>query len=89
MPSTGNPTPAKKNPAIAGMADVPACTPRSGGKMRFPAPKNIEKSVAPTTKLSRAPRLLLSVEMSCLSRISNTTSYNPPPPSSAIAKIGP
>lgn len=48
MPSTGSPMPAARKPAIAGIAASPACRPSSGGRMRLPAPKNIENSMPPT-----------------------------------------
>ena len=47
-PRTGSPTALIKNPAAAGIMDVPACTARKGGNIRLPAPKNMEKSVNPT-----------------------------------------
>ena len=35
-------------PTIAGTLWSPACRPSNGGRIRLPAPKNIEKSATPT-----------------------------------------
>jgi hypothetical protein len=37
-------------PTKASQSAVPACAPRKGGKMRLPAPKNIENRVNPTRR---------------------------------------
>ena len=42
---TGRATPPMRKPIIAGVKLVPADAPMIGGKMRLPAPKNMEKSV--------------------------------------------
>ena len=44
-PAMGRPTALTARPAKAGQRLVPACAPRCGGKIRFPAPKNMENSV--------------------------------------------
>ena len=46
-PMMGRPMALTANPAKAGQRFAPACAPRWGGKIRFPAPKNMEKSVKP------------------------------------------
>src|SRR5690625_1117950 len=43
--ATGSSTPAMRKPMIAGQKLVPELTPTIGGKIRLPAPKNIENSV--------------------------------------------
>ena len=43
---TGRSTPAARKPRTAGQKLVPAETPTMGGKMRLPAPKNIENSIS-------------------------------------------
>lgn len=45
-----------KKPTMAGTVEDAAWTPSNGGRMRFPAPKNMEKSVAPTSTVPRIPR---------------------------------
>ena len=45
IPSTGKPTAVIKKPISAGRLCVPAFCPRKGGKIRLPAPKNIENNV--------------------------------------------
>lgn len=47
-PRTGNPMAVTAKPAMAIQIFVPADAPKKGGKIRFPAPKNMEKSVRPT-----------------------------------------
>ena len=44
-PAMGRPTALTARPAKAGQRFTPACAPRCGGKIRFPAPKNMENSV--------------------------------------------
>jgi hypothetical protein len=39
-------------PARAGQKEVPEDAPKNGGNMRFPAPKNIEKSIRPINNVS-------------------------------------
>ena len=46
---TGSATPAARKPKVAGQKLVPEETPTSGGKMRLPAPKNMEKSMREAT----------------------------------------
>ena len=48
-PRIGRPTADTTKPTIAAAVRPPASAPRYGGKMRLPAPKNIEKNVMPTT----------------------------------------
>ena len=48
-PSTGKPIALRIKPAMAGQVFVPACAPRKGGKIRLPAPKNMENNVNPTS----------------------------------------
>ena len=55
MPSTGSPMPAIRKPAVAGTASAPACRPSSGGRIRLPAPKNIENSMPPSTSSCMRP----------------------------------
>ena len=45
METTGSATPPIRKPIIAGPKLVPADAPIIGGKIRLPAPKNMEKSV--------------------------------------------
>ncbi|EFG80314.1 hypothetical protein HMPREF0281_02408 [Corynebacterium ammoniagenes DSM 20306] len=45
MAATGSSTPAMRKPMIAGQKLVPELTPTIGGKIRLPAPKNIENRV--------------------------------------------
>ena len=44
--STGSPTAETAKPRNAGIKDEPASYAKNGGKIRFPAPKNIEKTVS-------------------------------------------
>ena len=48
-PRIGRPTAEMVKPTSAGTAAWPLNAPTSGGKMRLPAPKNIEKNVTATT----------------------------------------
>ena len=50
-PNIGKITAVAISPSIAKGVWVPACIPSIGGKMRLPAPKNIEKSIKPITML--------------------------------------
>lgn len=50
-PSTGRITAVIRNPVIAKAVLFPAFCPRNGGKIKFPAPKNNEKSIKLTTSL--------------------------------------
>src|SRR5699024_10987044 len=43
----GSNTPVIRNPVIAGAKLVPDSNPSKGGKIKFPAPKNKEKSINP------------------------------------------
>ena len=45
IPNTGNNTAVIKKAAIAAAVLLPAFCPKNGGKIKFPAPKNIEKSI--------------------------------------------
>ena len=45
METTGRATPAMRKPMIAGVKFEPADAPIIGGKIRLPAPKNMEKRV--------------------------------------------
>ena len=49
-PAMGRPMALTANPVKAGQKLEPACAPRWGGKIRFPAPKNIENSVKPRSR---------------------------------------
>ena len=49
-PRIGRPTAETMNPMMAGTVAAPACAPTNGGKMRLPAPKNIEKNVNAMTR---------------------------------------
>jgi len=49
------------NPVAAGMVAEPACAPTNGGKIRLPAPKNIEKKVKVITNRWRATSLFITV----------------------------
>ena len=42
---TGSATPPMRKPIMAGVTFVPADAPMMGGKIRFPAPKNMENRV--------------------------------------------
>ena len=46
--TTGMSTPVSRKPVMAGVKFSPDSTPSIGGKMRFPAPKNMENSMRPT-----------------------------------------
>jgi len=48
---TGNNTPVIRNPVIAGPKLLTDSNPSMGGKMRFPAPKNKEKSINPENNI--------------------------------------
>ena len=50
IPKIGNKTAVKQKATIAIEVWFPARLPKNGGNIKFPAPKNIEKSVSPTTK---------------------------------------
>ena len=41
------------NPGFGGQKFIPAFAPRSGGKIRLPAPKNMENNVKPTSNSLR------------------------------------
>ena len=60
-PRIGRHTALKINPAMAIQTEVPALKPRNGGKIRFPAPKNIENKVMPTNKQSRLESLFKKI----------------------------
>ena len=51
-PRMGSPTALTARPVKAQDTAVPAESPRTGGKMRFPAPKNMENRVMPTKSWS-------------------------------------
>ena len=55
---TGSSTPPIKKPVIAGVKAVPAWAPITGGKIRFPAPKNIENRVSDTAISETLPACL-------------------------------
>ena len=44
-PKIGNPTAVTKNPNIEIQVTFPADCPKNGGNIKFPAPKNNEKSI--------------------------------------------
>ena len=46
--STGIKTPVRRKPIMAGVKCSPDSTPSIGGKMRLPAPKNMENNMRPT-----------------------------------------
>ena len=48
----GKPTAVIRNPAIATQVLFPADCPKNGGKIKFPAPKNNEKSIKLTNNKS-------------------------------------
>ena len=50
-PNTGRHTALKAKPKNAGTMLLPAILPRNGGKIKFPAPKNIENNVIPISIL--------------------------------------
>ena len=87
-PSTGRPTAEMMNPtAASGVAD-PACAPRNGGKIRFAAPKNMEKKVnviRTRLRTSRRSRVVLAANGSSLSSLMDTTVV-PPRPNSGIVR---
>ena len=62
---TGRATPPIRKPIIAGVKLVPADAPMIGGKIRLPAPKNMEKRVREvamrTAVLERWPESSLTV----------------------------
>ena len=47
--SKGSPTPVRTNPTIPNKYLSPSIFPSAGGKIKFPAPKNIENRAKPTT----------------------------------------
>ena len=47
-PAMGRPMALTESPAKASHRFAPACAPRCGGKIRLPAPKNMENNVNPT-----------------------------------------
>ena len=49
----GSPTALMARPRKAGQKWMPALAPRSGGKIRLPAPKNMENSVKPMSSSFR------------------------------------
>ena len=49
IPISVSPIPVIKNPPMASGHPLPEITPRYGGKIRFPAPKNIANNANPTT----------------------------------------
>ena len=55
MEMTGSATPPIRKPIIEGAKFVPADAPMIGGKMRLPAPKNIEKSVREVAMRTAVP----------------------------------
>ena len=60
-PRIGRPTAETMKPMAAGMVAEPACAPTNGGKIRLPAPKNIEKNVKVMTNRWRATSLFIRV----------------------------
>lgn len=54
VPSKGSPAPVMTKPMAAISQDEPVFTPTEGGKIIFPAPKNIANSVRPATNVSRS-----------------------------------
>ena len=58
-PSTGNPTAVIKNPNIVIQVAFPADCPRKGGNIKFPAPKNNEKSIKLTSTKSFFDKLFI------------------------------
>ena len=62
-PSTGKPMAEMRNPAMALQVFPPAWAPKKGGKIRFPAPKNMEKRVSPTNKRSLPRSLFISLPL--------------------------
>ena len=63
----GKPMALSENPTMAIQVEWPACAPKNGGKIKFPAPKNMENSVKPTSNMSlrfnffkRTPPFLLT-----------------------------
>ena len=62
---TGRATPPMRKPIMAGATFVPADAPMIGGKIRLPAPKNIENRVSEvamrTALLDRCPEASLTV----------------------------
>ena len=51
----GKQTAVMVSPTIARTVLLPACAPRSGGKIRLPAPKNMENSMKPIVIVCRNP----------------------------------
>src|SRR5690554_6093885 len=47
IPKNGNPIPVKKNPTMDQFHLSPDINPKNGGKIKFPAPKNIENNTKP------------------------------------------
>ena len=62
-PSTGSPTALRASPSMAGQVWVPAWAAILGGKIRLPAPKNMENRVKPTRSRS-LPSSRLSFSLS-------------------------
>ena len=60
-PRIGRPTAETMKPMAAGMVAEPACAPTNGGKIRLPAPKNIEKKVKVITNRWRATSLFITI----------------------------
>ena len=60
-PKTGKPIALTAKPIKASTVLVPACAPKRGGNIRFPAPKNIENKVMPTNKQSRLESLFKKI----------------------------
>ncbi len=57
-----------KKPIMAPTQLSPALRPKSGGKMRFPAPKNIEKSATPTMSERMGSRRGTVVERAAMAK---------------------
>ena len=55
----GKQTAVMVSPTIAGTVLLPACAPRSGGKIRLPAPKNMENSMKPIVIVCRNPSFFI------------------------------
>ena len=60
MANKGKKTAVKINPAMAAIKWLPDSMPRKGGKIKFPAPKNKEKSINPENNIFLRLRLKLN-----------------------------